>query len=65
MISKKEQEELNNALNTALHAVESVVSWAESRGLTNEQSYIDWEDKINKLSIKDHNINFHNFKYVD
>lgn len=60
-----EKNDLKKILDEALQTVENVISWAESKGYTNEQSYIDWEDKINKLSIKDHNINFNNFKYMD
>lgn len=32
-----------------------IVDLAEKLDFTNEQFYIDWEDKLNKLSIKDHN----------
>ena len=32
-----------------------IVEVAEKANLTNEQYYIDWEDYLNKVSIKDHN----------
>lgn len=32
-----------------------IVELAERLDLTNEQCYLDWEDKLNNLSIKDHN----------
>lgn len=32
-----------------------IVEVAEKAGFTNEQFYIDWEDFLNKVSIRDHN----------
>ena len=63
--SERERQELITALNKSLKAVEDMVSWAEAKGYTDEQEYINWEDSINKLSCKDHNVNFYNYKYID
>ena len=58
-MTERESNELKNALDKALHLVESTVSWAEARGFTNEQAFIDFEDALNKYSCKDHNLDFH------
>lgn len=63
--SERERKELIAALNKALTVVENTVSWAEARGFTDSQEYIDWENKVNQLSVKDHNIEFFNYKYMD
>lgn len=63
--SERERQELITALNRALKAVEDTVSWAEARGFTDEQEYLDWEDSINALSVKDHKINFFKYKHMD
>jgi len=63
--SEREKQELKEALNKAIALVESTVSWAEAKDYTNEQEYLDFEDTLNKLSIKDHNINFFSYKHVD
>ena len=44
-----------NACQTALMFVKSVVNEAERLNMTNEQFYIEFEDELNELSIKDHN----------
>ena len=64
-MTEREKNELNKALKEALKVVESTVSWAEARGFTDTQEYMEWEDSINRLSVKDHKINFYDFKYVD
>ena len=44
-----------NACQTALMMVKSVIMQAEALKMTDEQFFIDFEDKLNELSIKDHN----------
>ena len=44
-----------NVCQTALMFVKSVVNEAERLNMTNEQFYIEFEDELNELSIKDHN----------
>lgn len=39
----------------SLELIQHIVELAETNNLTNEQYYIDWEDKLNKYSVKDHN----------
>ena len=50
-----EKNRMYNACQTALMMVESVVMQAEALKMTDEQFFIDFEDKLNELSIKDHN----------
>lgn len=38
-----------------LSAVSFFIKEVEELKMTNEQFFIDWEDKLNELSIKDHN----------
>ena len=64
-MSENDRQDLIKALKKSLELVESTVSWAEARGFTDSQEYLDWEDELNKLSTKDHKINFHKFKYMD
>lgn len=35
--------------------IQKIVEVAEKANLTNEQYYIDWENYLNQVSIKDHN----------
>ena len=35
--------------------IQKIVELAEAANLTDEQYYINWEDYLNKVSIKDHN----------
>lgn len=39
-----------------LHALKLYVKAAEIAKMTDEQFFIDFEDSINELSVKDHNI---------
>ena len=64
-MTERETNELKAALAKTLHMVESTVSWAEARGFTNSQEYMEWEDAINRLSVKDHKINFHAYQNMD
>lgn len=45
---------LNSLLQDNKKSVKSIVSIAESAGLTNEQCYIEWEDFLNEISVKQH-----------
>lgn len=38
-----------------LNNIKEFIEQVEEQGLTNEQWFIDWEDEMNKLSVKDHN----------
>ena len=64
-MTERDRNDLKNALQKALDLVESTVSWAEARGWTDEQEYINWEDHLNQLSCKDHRTCFANYKYTD
>ena len=64
-MTQLEKQDLQRALKKALDTVESTISWIEARGWTNEQDFLDWEDSLNKLSVKDHKINFFNYKNMD
>ena len=44
-----------NACQTALMFVKSVIMQCEALKMTDEQFFIDFEDELNELSIKDHN----------
>lgn len=46
---------LYNACQTILYITQNVIKEIENAGMTNEQFFIDFEDKLNELSIKDHN----------
>lgn len=35
--------------------IQRIVEVAEKAHLTNEQYFIDWEDYLNRISVKDHN----------
>ena len=51
-------------LQNALNRVKRLIKECEDEGLTDMQYYLDFEDELNKLSVKDHNIE--NFcKYID
>ena len=39
-----------------LNNTKEFIEQVEEQGLTNEQWFIDWEDEMNKLSVKDHDI---------
>ena len=64
-MTERETTELRNALNRTLNLLESTVAWAEARGFTDSQEYINFENRANQLTVKDHNINFANYKYMD
>lgn len=64
-MTERETAELKNALKKTLDLLESTVSWAEARGFTDSQEYINFENRANQLTVKDHNINFANYKYMD
>lgn len=46
--------QLKVLIQDTLSNVEIIVTLAEKYNLTNEQFFIDWEDKLNEYSIKDH-----------
>lgn len=48
-------EEFKLLLEQSEDLLYQIVELAERLDLTNEQCYLDWEDKLNNLSIKDHN----------
>ena len=45
-----------NVCQTALMFVKSVVNEAERLKMCDEQFYLDWEDELNFLSTKDHEL---------
>ena len=46
---------LKELMKFSLELIQHIVELAETNNLTNKQYYIDWEDKLNKYSVKDHN----------
>ena len=46
---------LRNKMVVLLRHLKDIVSQAEELKMTNEQYYIDWENELNRLSVKDHN----------
>lgn len=50
-----DKERLYNACKTILYVTKKVINEIELAGMTNEQFFIDFEDELNELSIKDHN----------
>ena len=48
-------EEFKLILEQSEDLLYQIVELAERLDLINEQCYLDWEDKLNNLSIKDHN----------
>ena len=46
---------IRNKMAFLLRHIKDIVSQAEELKMTNEQYYIDWENELNKLSVKDHN----------
>lgn len=49
------EERLKNICRNFLTKLKMLVHEIETAELTNEQWYINFEDEINKLSVKDHN----------
>lgn len=47
-------EQLKVLIQDALGNIEIITNLAEKYSLTNEQFFINWEDKLNKFSVKDH-----------
>lgn len=50
-------------LQNALNRIKRLIAECEEEGLTNMQYYLDFEDELNKLSVKDHTEVFS--KYLD
>lgn len=46
---------LKELMKFSLELIQHIVELAETNNLTNKQYFIDWEDKLNKYSVKDHN----------
>lgn len=49
--------DMEYCLQNALNRIKRLIEECEEEGLTNEQYFLDFEDELNKLSIKDHRIN--------
>lgn len=45
---------MKETANTLIKQLESFIKDVENKGYTNEQWFINFEDTLNKLSIKDH-----------
>lgn len=52
-----DKQRLWSACQTILYMAKNVVREVELAGMTDEQFFIDFEDELNELSIKDHNAN--------
>ena len=46
---------LKELMKFSLKLVQHIIELAEDNNLTNKQYFIDWEDRLNEYSIKDHN----------
>ena len=55
MIKKVVLDELQILLEESKRNITNIVKLAENNNLTNEQCYIDWENYLNKISVKDPN----------
>ncbi len=55
MIKKVVLDEFQLLLEESKRNITNIVKLAENNNLTNEQCYIDWENYLNKISVKDHN----------
>lgn len=47
-------EELKALLKENIRNANMIVKTAEELEVTNEQFFLDWEDELNRISIKDH-----------
>ena len=47
-------EELQRMSETICYLTESFIEDAEDANVTNEQWFLEWEDKMNAFTIKDH-----------
>ena len=52
----KEQiiQEFKRLLEENKRNIDMIVKVAEDANLTNEQCYLDWEDYLNQISVKEH-----------
>lgn len=48
------EERLKNRGSTLLNTIKLYIKEVERNHLINKQWFLDWEDELNKLSIKDH-----------
>lgn len=48
------REEFKKLLQENIRNINEIVRVAEKAHLTDEQFYIDWEDYLNQISVKDH-----------
>lgn len=46
--------EFNLLLQDNKTNIQNIVDFAEDAGFTNEQCYIEWEDFLNEISVKQH-----------
>ena len=47
-------EEFKKLLQDNIRNIDMIVKVAEDAHLTNEQYYLDWEDYLNQISVKEH-----------
>lgn len=52
--------QLYNQCQTLLVMLKHLVNVAEANNMTSEQMWIDFEDELNAISIKDHNADLEN-----
>ena len=55
MIKKVVLDEFQLLLEENKRNITNIVKLAENNNLTNEQCYIDWENYLNKINVKDPN----------
>ena len=46
--------EFKELLQENIRNIDMIVKVAEDANLTNEQYYLDWEDYLNQISVKEH-----------
>ena len=49
------KDQLQSSANFLLILIREYINIVEELELTNEQWFIDWEDKMNRLTVEDHN----------
>lgn len=55
-MNKNNKNRLYNYGQVLLTTIEMFIKEVEEAQMTNEQFFLDWEDKLNELSTKDHNV---------
>ena len=54
MVKELVIKEFKKLLQENIRNIDMIVKVAEDANLTNEQYYLDWEDYLNQISVKEH-----------